>query len=236
MRVRVILSTIAAMAAAGGFAFATADSGTATVAGALRSASTPATMPGTKKAITKPLSRADRAAIKSARSAQFPKRDARTDFSVLRRPSRHGDRLKRAAAISAAVGAMEFSDARLVISDALGAVRAVPTDREVCVSTTYGNGRSKGATDACIPSAVASQTGAWTVTQCSSDRWPQARFIAGVVPDDVRSVRATTNAVDVAVVAPTDNGFQIEVRVPVEALEFVTDGEVREVRLPPVEC
>jgi hypothetical protein len=183
---------------------------------------------------TRPNTAAQRAALKRSMANLFPVADVRPYFAVLRRAARADDRIPPGQTMRPPVGEAEPSDARLALSDASGTVRILPSDRGLCVSTTNAQGRDHGATDACVPTDVARQRGAFTITQCSDPSAPDRRFVAGVAPDGVTAVTLRLGDAVVARAPVSANGFSIEADAPTDALQL--EGRSATVALPPVTC
>lgn len=235
MQVRILMSTGAAVLAAAGIASATGvgASPDQIESAAPQSENTPAARPRSVQQRVTPMTAEDRAASRARREAATPRQAPAPHFAALRRAATASDALP--GDIGVAVGTVDRQSSRLVLSNALASVRLVATDRELCTSSVYKVGRDRGATDSCVPSAIAARQGAWSVTQCSSDQHPQRRFIAGAAPDGVRSVRLLRSGEQVAIANVSENGFAIETDEPTDAIEMNGTSTVV-VPLPPVAC
>jgi hypothetical protein len=236
MHVRIILATGVAVLATAALTDAAVDRNRGAQTSGPTAADAPAPTPPTVKASFTTLTAAEREANRDSQRERFPLSDPSPYFASLRRAARSEDRLPPDATIGTPIGGPTADGARLLRQDASGTVRAIPTDRELCVSTTYSRGRSAGATDTCVPTAEAAKRGAWTVTQCSSDEHPQRRFIAGAAPDGVDIVRVSRRGVEIARVEVADNGFSIEADEPIDAIELGVRRSAESVTLPPVAC
>ncbi len=228
-----LLAGAAAMAAVGG-GVAAAGGEDPSVPERPSRADTPAMRPGHVVVKAKPLSSAEIEQQRAERRAAAPDADPRPHFALLRRPARAGDRIPDDQRIGTNARDLDDAGARRGLSNDTGTVHAVPSSGEVCVSTTYLNGRSKGGTDTCVPTETAKRQGAFTITQCSSDEHPQRRFLAGVVPDDVTAVRFTRRGIIVATAEVSDSSFAAEVDDPFDTISLI--GNDHSVGIPPVDC
>lgn len=183
----------------------------------------------------RPLSRAARERYHAERASAVPFADPRPDFAVLRQTAEPSDALPSNAFPGTHVGKVDRAGSRLALNTDLGDVRVTPTDREVCVSTTFTDGSpvGGGATDTCVPVGPARRFGAVTFTQCVDPTRPQLRFVAGAVPDGVSDVKLTRGGVVQAQTSAHNNAVQIKTYKPFDTVVFDKRAERG---VPPVAC
>lgn len=174
--------------------------------------------------------------LREERRAALPAEHPRGDFSVLNRSRYAGDDLPARYAPRGPLAAGEVDEAgsRRALHGAAGVVFAIPTDRELCVATTYLRGRDAGATNTCVPTARARRTGAITITQCSDPSHPQRRYVAGLVPDGVVAVDLRRDGSAVRRVDVNANALSVEIDEPIDEVAFV--GRAGGFPLPAVSC
>ena len=168
-----------------------------------------------------PLSRAERAALKRQEQQRAPVLAAQRYFSALRRPATPADRVP---------GRREQTGIRLTTSGALGRVYIRHTARETCVISFRGQGKSS--TGSCAPTKQARTRGVLAIEQCFKTGPPQRRFVAGIVPDTVRSVRVVRAGAQQASTTVHHNGFIIDTIQPFDTIQI---GTLR-LPMPPVTC
>lgn len=235
MRHRRIVIALAGSLAIGGSALTAVAATNGGQKPAPTASNTPAERPAMLRGNVTTVDSRELEAMRERQRAAYPVQDASLYFAVLRRDRRNGDALPPDREPAVALGTIDSKDTRRVHSSDLGSVFAVPTDREVCVSTTYANGRSAGGTDVCVPTGEAAKEGVFTITQCSDPMvHPQRRYIAGVVPDGVTEVRFSRAGTPRHVASVASNGFVAEIDEPVDTVELV--GTTTTIGLPPVAC
>jgi hypothetical protein len=169
----------------------------------------------------RPITRLDREALKRQRELREPVLDATRYFAVLKRPATPADRIPRRT---------DQTGVRLAASGPLGRVYIRHTTRETCVISVPRG--AKSSSGSCAPTAEARTRGTFTFTQCFKTGAPQHRYVAGVVPNGVKTVSVTRAGVRQASTTVHNNGFMLDTNEPFDTIEL---GTAR-IPLPPVSC
>ena len=167
------------------------------------------------------LSRAEREALKRRENAGAPILDATRYFAVLKRSPTTADRVPRR---------INQSGIRLAASGPLGRVYIRSTARKTCVLSIRRGER--GATGSCAPTAIARTRGVVVWEQCFKRGAPQHRYVAGVVPDGVRTVSVSRKGAQQARASVQHNGFMLDTIQPFDTLKTGNASTP----LPPVSC
>lgn len=127
----------------------------------------------------------------------------------------------------------DMAASRRTVLSSRGAVYAVPAgptgSEALCVIASVTE--TVGGT-ACTAAAEARQDGVFVVRQCFDPDHPEARVVAGVVPDDIREVAVERGAKTLSTTTVNNNGFVLASDTEVDTVSI--GGH--EKRLPPVVC